>query len=116
MGASKNYSYLIYTDINRAMNQYNKNRSNIGPNSRLNITDANILSIIKSFSESGTNFFMSNKELAEITISDASTVQKSINKLIGLGLLQKENYYEGNRPKRVLLYQSDAVKNFLAIY
>ena len=112
MGASKNYSYLVYTDISRAMHQYN--RTIIG--SRLNIMDANILSIVKSFSESGTNFFMSNKELGDITISDASTVQKSINRLIGIGLLKKETIYDGKRPRRVLIYQADAVNHLLAGY
>ena len=50
MGTFKNYSYLVYTDISRAMNQYNRTITG----SRLNIIDANILSIVKSFSESGT--------------------------------------------------------------
>lgn len=112
MGAFKNYSYLVYTDISRAMNQYNRTITG----SRLNIIDANILSIVKSFSESGTNFFMSNKELADITISDASTVQKAINRLITIGLLKKETAYDGQRPRRVLIYQTDAVKRFLASY
>ena len=112
MAESKNYSYLVYTDINRAMRQYN----HVIIGSKLNIMDANILSIVKSFSEAGYNFFMSNRELADITISDASTVQKSINRLISIGLLKKEVVYDGQRPRRILIYQKDVVNNFLSSY
>ena len=111
MGAHKNYNYKIHTDITRAMNKYNKIMT--GP--RFNTIDGNILNLIKSFSETNTKFFMSNKELGEIMIADPSTIQRSIDRLIAVGLVQKEIIYIGAKPQRLLTYQNDAVQKLLEL-
>ena len=109
MGVHKNYNYNIHITITRAMSKYNKIMT--GP--RFNTLDGNILNIVRSFSESGTKFFMSNKELGEIMIADPSTVQRSVDRLIAVGLVKKEIVYVGSKPQRLLTYQKDAVNNIL---
>ena len=111
MGAHKNYNYKIHTDITRAMNKYNKIMT--GP--RFNTIDGNILNLIKSFSETNMKFFMSNKELGEIMIADPSTIQRSIDRLIAVGLVQKEIIYVGAKPQRLLTYQNDAVQRLIEL-
>lgn len=109
MGAHKNYNYNMHTDITRAMSRHNKIM--MGP--RFNTLDGNILNLIRSFSEAGTKFYMSNKELAEIMIADPSTIQRSIDRLIAVGLVTKEIIYIAAKPQRHLVYQKEAVQNKL---
>jgi DNA-binding MarR family transcriptional regulator len=109
MWEHKNYNYNINTTITRAMSKYNKIMT--GP--RLTTLDGNILNLIRSFSETKTKFFISNKELGEIMIADPSTVQRSIDRLIAVGLVQKEIIYVGSKPQRILTYQKDMVQKKL---
>lgn len=109
MGTPKNYNYNINIEITRAMSKYNK----IMLNPRFNTLDGNILNLVRSFTETGTKFFMSNKELGEIMIADPSTVQRSVDRLIAVGLVKKEIIYVGSKPQRLLTYQKDAVQNIL---
>lgn len=105
----KSYNFNVQTNITKAMNQYNKTQSNV----RFTTLDAMILSLVKSFSESKTEFFMSNKELGQILIADPSTVQRSIDRLVKEELISKEIVYVNNRPKRVLNYQKDKINKIL---
>ena len=107
----KTYNYNISTDITSAMSKYNK----IMTGQRFNTLDANILSLIRSFARTDTRFFMSNKELADVMVADPSTVQRSIDRLIAVGLVNKEIIYIGSRPQRILTYQQDAVKKLLEL-
>ena len=109
MGAPKNYNYNIHTDITRAMSKYNKIM--MGP--RFNTLDGNILNLIRSFTESGAKFYMSNKELAETMTADPSTIQRSVDRLIAVGLVSKEIIYIASKPQRHLVYQKEAVQNKL---
>ena len=111
MGAPKNYNYNIHTDIARAMSRHNKIMT--GP--RFNTLDGNILNLIRSFTESNAKFYMSNKELAEIMIADPSTIQRSIDRLIAVGLVTKEIIYIAAKPQRLLTYQKDEVQKLLAL-
>jgi DNA-binding MarR family transcriptional regulator len=111
MGVYKNYNYNIHTAITRAMSKYNKIMT--GP--RFNTLDGNILNLVRSFSETDRKFFMSNKELGEIMIADPSTVQRSVDRLIVVGLVQKEIVYVGSKPQRLLTYQKDTVKKILEL-
>lgn len=111
MGVYKNYNYNIHTDITRAMSKHNKIMT--GP--RFNTLDGNILNLIRSFTETGAKFYMSNKELAEIMIADPSTIQRSIDRLIAVGLVTKEIIYIAAKPQRLLTYQKDAVQKILSI-
>ena len=108
----KDYNFSIHTNITRAMNNYNK----IMPGPRFNTLDAAILNLVKSFSESNTKFFMSNKELGEIMVADPSTVQRSVDRLVTAGLITKELIYLGAKPQRLLTYKPQAVKNLLDLY
>ena len=109
MGAPKNYNYNIHTDITRAMSKYNK----IMMSPRFNTLDGNILNLIRSFSEAGQKFYMSNKELSETMIADPSTIQRSIDRLIAVGLVTKEIIYIAAKPQRHLIYQNAAVQSKL---
>lgn len=105
----KNYNFNVRTDINRAMSVYNKTQSKV----RFTTLDATLLNLIRSFSETKTEFYMSNKELGQILIADPSTVQRSIDKLVDSELIEKQVVYVNNRPKRVLSYQKDKVGELL---
>lgn len=105
----KNYNFNIRTDINRAMSIYNKTQSKI----RFTTLDATLLNLIRSFSETKTEFYMSNKELGQILIADPSTIQRSIDKLVDSALIKKQVVYVNNRPKRVLSYQTDKIGELL---
>lgn len=109
MGAPKNYNYNMRTDITRAMSKHNKIMT--GP--RFNTLDGNILNLIRSFSDSDQKFYMSNKELAEIMIADPSTIQRSIDRLIAVGLVTKEIIYIAAKPQRRLTYQKAAIQKLL---
>ena len=72
MTSSNNYNFKFHTNISRAMSNYNKVMS--GP--RFSTLDASILCLIKSFNDSNTKFYMSNKELAEIMNKISSRMLK----------------------------------------
>lgn len=103
------YSFQIQACIMEAMSKHNK----IMPGPRFNTIDGNILSIVKSFYDSGSVFFMSNQQLANITISSQSAVKRSIDRLLQAGLIKKENHYVAGKPQRILIYQQDEVQKML---
>lgn len=111
MSNPKNYNFKFYTGIARAMNNHNK----IMPTPRFTTLDVSILCLIKSFYESKTKFYMSNKELGEIMIADPSTIQRSIDRLIAVGLVKKEIIYAGPKPQRFLTYAEDTVNSFFKL-
>lgn len=100
------YNFQMHSKILYALNKHN----DLIPSPHLTILDAAILSLAKSFHETGNNLFMSNKELGKLLLSDPGTVQRSIDRLITAGLLKKEKEYISGKPRRHLLYQSDAVQ------
>jgi predicted transcriptional regulator len=108
----EDYNFRMYTNITKAMNNHNKIMT--GP--RFNTLDAAILNLIKSFKDSNTSFFISNKELGEIMVADPSTVQRSVDRLANAGLIKKENIYVGNKPQRRLIYMPEATEQFLKSY
>ena len=91
------------------MSIYNKTQSKI----QFTTLDATLLNLIRSFSETKTEFYMSNKELGQILIADPSTIQRSIDKLVDSALIKKQVVYVNNRPKRVLSYQTDKISELL---
>ena len=101
----KSYNFNVRTDITRAMSHYNKTQSKI----RFTTLDAALLNLVRSFSESKTEFYMSNKELSQILIADPSTIQRSVDKLVDTKLISKKITYVNNKPKRILSYQEDHV-------
>lgn len=106
---SKHYTYQIHSNIMKAL----KRSNDIIPGSNFTTLDGNILCMVKSFSDSGYCFYMSDKELAEANITSEKTIQRSIKRLCTAGLLQtKEDYSTGKR-RRHLIYQHDAVQALL---
>lgn len=112
MTSTKNYNFKFHTNISRAMSNYNKIMS--GP--RFSTLDASILCLIKSFNDSSTKFYMSNKELADIMIADPSTIQRSIDRLIAVGLVTKEIVYAGPKPQRILTYSENSVSALFKLH
>lgn len=111
METDKDYNFRVHTKINKALDTHNKTL----PAIRFTTVDALILNLAKSFYDSRTSFFMSNKELGELTIADESTVQRSVNKLIKMNLITKDKRYSGQKPVRVLTYNPDAVNELLNV-
>lgn len=107
--SNKKYNFNVDPNITSAMSKYNKIMH--GP--RFNTLDGIILNLVISFSRTNTKFYMSNKQLSEIMIADPSTVQRSIDRLIAVGLLKKEIIYIGAKPQRILTYQEEAVQQVL---
>ena len=109
MGNYKSYNYNIQTDITKALTKYNR----IMPGPRFNTLDGNILNLVRSFSETNTPFYMSNKELSEVMTADPSTIQRSIDRLVNAGLLSKEITYSNSKQHRMLTYVPQAVQNII---
>jgi DNA-binding MarR family transcriptional regulator len=108
----KTYNFKIHTNITKAMSKYNK----MMPGQRFNTMDAVILNLVKSFFESNTKFYISNKELGDIMVADPSTVQRSIDRLIAAKLIAKEIVYVGQKPQRLLSYKPEAVNELFELY
>lgn len=111
MWEPKNYNFKLNTSISRAMSVHNKIMT--GP--RFNTLDAAILNLVKSFSETNTKFFISNKELGEILVADPSTVQRSVDRLIASGLISKQLIYVGQKPQRLLTVVPQAIDELLKL-
>lgn len=101
----KSYNFNVQTNITRAMSLYNKQHTG----TRFNTLDGMILNLLRSFSESKTDFYMSNKELGQIMIADPGTVQRSVDRLVSLGLIEKKVNYVGKKPQRTLIYNEKVV-------
>ena len=103
------FNFQIHSNILHAMNNHN----NLLPNPRLTILDATILCLAKSFYETDSKLYMSNKELSKLFLSDPCTIQRSIDRLVTAGLLSKENEYVASKKRRYLTYKPEAIKNLL---
>lgn len=106
---STNYSFPFQTNIMYAIDRHN----DIMPKERMTLLDGAILSLIKSFSERNQQFYMSNKEMKKIFASDPGTIQRSIDRLVAMGLIEKNKEYINQRPRRYLTYKPDAVNKFI---
>ena len=106
----KGYNFNVQTNITKAMSLYNKQQKDV----RFNTLDGMILNLLRSFSESKTEFYMSNKELGQIMIADPGTVQRSVDRLVNLGLIEKKISYVGKRPQRTLVYKGKIVSELFS--
>ena len=105
------YNFSIQSDIMHAINKHN----NIMPGERMTFLDGAILCLVKSFQDKGQKFYMSNKEIGKLCVSNESTIQRSINRLTSMKLLSSERIYCGQQPRRYLTYDSTALQNFMSI-
>lgn len=104
------YSFLIQSDIMHAITQHN----NIMPGERMTLLDGILLCLIKSFQDKNQKFYMSNKEIGKLCASNESTVQRSINKLVSMGLIHSEKIYCGQQPRRYLTYNEWTLQEFIS--
>ena len=92
-------NYEIRTNLNMAMNNYNKKNGNY-----FITIDGSVLNAILS------NAYTTDAELADITISSLSTIKRSINKLCNFGFLRK--HITSNNIKTIEV-QKHALSNFI---
>ena len=100
------YSYKNFFNISEAMRIYNR----LMPGPKFTLTDFNILCLVRSFNSSGSQFYMSNDQLADILLATEKTIRTSINRLCDAGLIKKELI---SSKGRYLTYQSDNVNTFI---
>lgn len=105
----KQYNYQVHSNIMKAL----KRSNDIIPGSKFTTLDGNILCMVKSFSDSGYDFFMSDKELAEVNITSEKTIQRSLKRLCEAGLLKTKDEYYGFKRSRHITYQPEAVQRLL---
>lgn len=103
------YSFLIFSNIMYAIDKHN----NIIPGERMTLLDGALLCLVKSFQDRGQKFYMSNKELSKLFVSNESTIQRSLKRLISMQLLSSEKIYYGQQPRRYLTYNEVELKRFI---
>ena len=103
------YNFTLQLDIMHAINTHN----NIIPGDKLTFLDGALICFIKSFQDRDQKFFVSNKELSRIFVANESTIQRSINKLTKMGLLNSEKIYNGQLPRRYLTYDKSKLQELL---
>lgn len=103
------FNFQIHSSIMHALSKHN----NLLPNPRLTLLDGAILCLAKSFYETNNKFYMSNKELGKLLLSDPCTIQRSIDRLVEAGLILKEKEYIASKQRRYLTYKPEAIQNLL---
>ena len=106
------YNFSLHLNIMYAINNHN----NLIPGDKLTFMDGALICFIKSFQDNNQKFFISNKELARIFIANESTIQRSINKLTKIGLLNSEKVYIGQLPRRYLTYNKAKLDELLNLH
>ena len=101
----KKHHFYVNTDLNKIIDTYNKTQ----PKTRVTTLDAILLNMIL-FSDD--QFVYSNKELGNILIADPSTVQRSIDRLVSLKLVNRKIVYDGNTPRRILTVNTKNLDTF----
>lgn len=106
---SKDYSFIIHTNIMRAM----KRSNDIMMNSNFTTLDGNILCMVKSFHEQKQSCFMSDDELARNNNCSERTVQRSLKRLADAGLIEIRKVSLDKISKRHLIYKEAAVQKLI---
>ena len=106
------YNFILHTDIMYAINNHN----NLIPGEKLTFLDGSLICFIRSFQDNNQRFFVSNKELSKIFVANESTIQRSINKLTKMGLIQSEKVYSGQFPRRYLTYDKSKLEELLNLH
>ena len=106
---SKDFHYKNYYSLNEAFQIYN----NIMPGEKFTLIDYNILSLVRSFHDSGQKFYMSNDQLAAMFYACEKTIRSSINRLCKFGFVTKQNIDNNRLKGRYLIYNYDKVQEFI---
>ena len=106
----KDYKHSPFDEeILDAMIKYNIDKPT---REQFTLVDARIISLVHSYEYSGKTFFASNKYLAERCFTTQTTIQKSINKLLAHGFINKKVFCIEGRKQRILTYNEEAVEEF----
>lgn len=105
----KDFHYKNYYSLNEAFQIYN----NIMPGEKFTLIDYNILSLARSFHDSGQKFYMTNDQLAAMFYACEKTIRSSINRLCKFGLLEKQNIDNNRLKGRYLVYHQEQVQAFV---
>jgi hypothetical protein len=106
---SKDFHYKNYYSLNEAFQIYN----NIMPGEKFTLIDYNILSLARSFHDSGQKFYMSNDQLAAMFYACEKTIRSSINRLCKFRFLEKQNIDNNRLKGRYLIYHPWEVQTFI---
>jgi hypothetical protein len=106
---AKDFHYKNYYSLNEAFQIYN----NIMPGERFTLIDYNILSLARSFYDSGKDFYMSNDQLAAMFYACEKTIRSSINRLCTFEFLTKQNIDNNRLKGRYLIYNATKVQTFI---
>ena len=106
---SKDFHYKNYYSLNEAFQIYN----NIMPGEKFTLIDYNILSLARSFHDSGQKFYMSNDQLAVMFYACEKTIRTSINRLCKFGFIAKQNIDNNRLRGRYLIYNQENVQAFI---
>lgn len=104
------FSCILDLELGNAMKIHN----NIIPEDKFTLLDLSILCLARSFSNTGNKFYMTNKQLGDYLMATEKTVQTSINRLCAAGFILKEQFYAFGIKKRNLVYNAQAVQNFVS--
>ena len=106
------YNFSMRSDIMHALNRHNE----IIPKAKshqFTLLDGTILCLVKSFTDQGQDFYMSNEQLGKLLIVNPCTIQRSVNRLVDTGLLAKGKTYNKKSTCRTLTYQHDAINKLI---
>ena len=101
---SKDFHFKIYSSLLNAA--HINNTTMMGE--KLTMLDCSILSLIRSFHESGRQFYMTNEQLAKTFLTSERTVKTSLNRLYWRGFIKSQG-----TKKRILVYDADEVDKFI---
>lgn len=79
---------------------------------KFTLVDSRIISLVHSYNYSNKTFFASNEYLANKCLTTPATIQKSINRLISHGLIEKQVSHVNGKKQRTLIYSEEGSKIF----
>lgn len=106
----KDFHFKVYSSLLNAAYINNTTTTD----EKISMLDCNILSLIRSFHDSKKQCYMTNEQLAKTFLVTERTIQSSLSRLYWRGFIKSEQIKHDGVNKRVLFYQENAVKNFIA--
>ena len=79
---------------------------------KFTLVDSRIISLVHSYNYYNQTFFASNEYLANKCLTTPATIQKSINRLISHGLIEKRVSHVNGKKQRTLIYNEEGSKIF----
>lgn len=101
---TKDFHFKIYSSLLAAAHINNTTMTD----EKITMLDCNILSLIRSFHDSGKQFYMTNEQLAKTFLTSERTIKTSLNRLYWRGFIKSQG-----TKKRILVYDADEVDQFV---